>query len=101
MNVCTNILTHYTYTNTHYLYLHKLHIQPAFTVADNQRCLKSKSMLHTTVEDTAIAMQRLTKAQLHSQFLRQEIPLMEVIYRCKYSKFMNIHNVYVDLCINI
>ena len=54
--------------------------QPAFTVADNQRCMKSRSMLYTIVEDTTTAMYKLAKAQQSSHLLRLEIPLLEV--RC-------------------
>jgi hypothetical protein len=52
--------------------------QPAFTVADNQRCLKSRSMLSTIVEDTSNALHKLAKAQQSSHLLRLEIPMLEV-----------------------
>ena len=52
--------------------------QPAFTVADNQRCMKSRSMLYTIVEDTTAALYKLAKAQQSSHLLRLEIPLLEV-----------------------
>lgn len=53
-------------------------LQPAFQVADNLRCLKSKNMLKTIVDDTSVSMQKLTKNHLQCQLLKQEIPILEV-----------------------
>jgi hypothetical protein len=54
------------------------HRQPAFTVADNQRCLKSKHLLATIKEDTDRALIKLSKAQQSAYLLRLEIPALEV-----------------------
>ena len=61
-------------------YIIILLLQPAFQVADNLRCLKSKNMLKTIVDDTSISVQKLTKNQIQSSLLRQEIPLLEVSF---------------------
>ena len=51
--------------------------QPAFTVADNNRCLKSKSMLVATVEDTRRAELRLAVSKERMDVLNSEIPSLE------------------------
>ena len=53
-------------------------LQPAFQVADNLRCVKSRNMLKTIVEDTTAAVEKLTKNQIQSQQLRDELPALEV-----------------------
>jgi hypothetical protein len=57
-------------------YVVELH-QPAFALADKNRCLKSRILLSTTIEDTRRAELRLVKAQDRFKILKQEIPILE------------------------
>jgi len=51
--------------------------QPAFTLADTSRCMKSRSLLRTTVGDTRRAEEALQGAQQALGALGQEIPGLE------------------------
>lgn len=51
--------------------------QPAFTMADSNRCIKSRSLLMTTVSDTQRAEKALETSQQQLQQLNQEIPTLE------------------------
>lgn len=51
--------------------------QPAFTMADSARCMKSRSMLTTTVADTQRAEEAMQASQHALGSLNQEIPLLE------------------------
>jgi len=68
----------FSWFNPKMLTYHVELFQPAFTVADNQRSMKSRSLLYTIVDDTSNALYKLAKAQQSSHLLRLEIPLLEV-----------------------
>ena len=46
-------------------------------------------MLKTIVDDTSAAVEKLTKNQIQSQILREEIPALEVWLQCWLEWFMD------------
>jgi hypothetical protein len=60
-----------------YLTYHVEVFQPAFTAADNARCLRSRSMLKVCVEDTRNAEGSLSESRVKMKELNTVIPSME------------------------
>jgi hypothetical protein len=60
-----------------YLTYHVEVFQPAFTAADNARCLRSRSMLKVCVEDTRNAEGSLSESRVKMKELNTIIPSME------------------------